>query len=247
MLVKTEGILVYKVKYSETSIIFHLLTKELGLRAFIAKGVRSKKSKTAAALFDYLNVLQIVASQGAHSDLLTIREVSLSKGNFSLNLDPVQNAIYLFVAEFIHKVISKPMVDASLYHFVEHSIQYFSQSNRIIADFHLWFITKFTTFLGITPVDNFAKTNSIFSIQHSHFVSSALPIEGAFSESSSQMLHYYMTVSVDQCGNNLEPLSARNQYLDEMLYYYRFHLDHFSGLQSHEILKSVFIPNLNIK
>ena len=240
MLVKTTGILIYKVKYSETSIILHLLTKDLGVRAFIAKGIRDKKSKTPAALFDYLNVLNVVASQSNHSELLTIREVTMSSANHTLKIDPVQNSIFLFIAEFIHKIVAKPIADEAMYSFVEHSIRYFIDSSQTMPDFHLWFITRFTTFLGISPIDDFSVNAPIFSIQHSHFIHKSVIVKGAFSESSSRMLHYFMNVSVEQCGQNMEPLSLRNQYLDEMLFYYRFHLEHFSGLQSHEILKSVF-------
>lgn len=240
MLVKTEGILIYKIKYSETSVILHLLTKDLGVRAFIAKGIRSKKSKTPAALFDYLNVLTVVASQNNHSDLLTIREVSLASANHAPQIDPVQNSIFLFIAEFIHKIVSKPIADSAMYQFVDQSIQYYLHAPQSMPDFHLWFMVKFTFFLGIHPRRNYEAKTPVFNIPHAQFVSASNPAEGAFTDSSSRMLHHYLSISVEQCGKNMEPLTLRNQLLEEILFYYRYHLEHFSGLQSHEILKSVF-------
>jgi DNA repair protein RecO (recombination protein O) len=240
MLIKTEGIVIYKVKYSETSLVAHLLTKEMGVKAFMIKGLRSKNSKTSVALFDYMNVLDVIASQRNASELLTIREVGFSENSSFQSLDVYKNSILLFIAEFIHKILTNPGTDAALYQFVSHAVSYFVHSERQIPDFHLWFITRFAAFLGINPIDNYEPKCSIFSIQQARFIPISMPVEGTFTESSSRILHRYLNLSAEHCGKNMESLNLRNQYLDEMLFYYRFHLEHFSGLKSHEILKSVF-------
>lgn len=240
MLIKTEGIVIYKVKYSETSLVVHLLTKELGVKAFMIKGLRSKKSKTSVALFDYMNMIDVVASQRSGSELLTIREVGFSSDSGFQSLDIHKNTILLFIADFIHKILTNPGTDVALYQFVNHSVNYFVHSERKIPDFHLWFITRFAAFLGINPIDNYEAHCSIFSIPQARFIPISLPVEGTFTASSSRMLHHYLNLSAEHCGENMEPLNSRNQYLEEMLFYYRFHLEHFSGLKSHEILKSVF-------
>lgn len=240
MIVKTEGIVIYKVKYSETSLIVHLLTKEMGVKAFMVKGLRSKKSKTSVALFDYMNIVEMVASQRNSSELLIAREVGFAEDSNFQSLDVVKNSILLFLAEFIHKILTNPATDQVLYQFVKHSVSYFVHSDRLISDFHLWFITQFAAFLGINPMDNYEQKCEIFHIQQAQFISAYSLMEGTFTESSSRMLHYYLNLSAEQCGENVAPLNLRNQYLEEMLFYYRFHLEHFSGLKSHEILKSVF-------
>ncbi len=240
MLIKAEGIVIYKVKYSETSLVVHLLTKEMGVKAFMIKGIRSKNSKTSVTLFDYMNVLDVIASQHNASEILTVREVGFSENSSFHLLDVYKKSILLFIAEFIHKILTNPGTDVALYQFVSHAISYFTHSERQIPDFHLWFITRFASFLGINPIDNYEPQCSIFSIQQARFIPMSMPVEGTFTESSSRILHHYLNLSAEHCGEKMESLNLRNQYLDEMLFYYRFHLEHFSGLKSHEILKSVF-------
>ncbi len=240
MLVKTQGIVVYKVKYSETSLIFHMLTRDMGVKAFIVKGVRSKKSKFSIAMFDFMNTLDIVASQGANAELFTVREVGFASDAPFQTLDPVRNSILMFLAEFIHKSMVKSVPDESLYHFVDHSMRIFFQHPKPISDFHLWFITKISKFLGIIPVDNYDTRHTQFSIIHSEFVHASSEQEALFSISSSQLLHYYLSAPIEDLAKKSIPLEIRNQFLDEMLFYYRYHQEHFHGLKSHEILKSVF-------
>ncbi len=240
MLVKTHGILLYKVKFSETSLIFHLLTPEMGVKAFMVKGVRSKKSKFSVAMFEYMNLLDVVASQGVKSDFLTVREVGFCNNAPFQSLDPIRNSILIFLAEFLHKSLVKSVPDQSLYYFVDQSIRIFSQMKSPIPDFHLWFITKISQYLGIIPKNNFSASYSHFSIANSQFVIPTKNEEGLFSLSSSQLLHYYLSSSIDDLSKKSVPLSFRNQFLDEMLFFYRYHHEHFHGLKSHEILKSIF-------
>jgi len=240
MLIKTEGIVIYKVKYSETSLIIHLLTRELGVKPFIVKGVRSKKSKISTALFDYMNILDVEAFQRNGSDLLIVREVGFSLKDNIDSVDIFKSSVLLFLAEFIHKTLTNPITDAVLYDFVEKSIRYFSSPNIYKPDFHLWFITHFAGYLGIQPLDNFDGLNPIFSIPNARFVYAGSGVDGAFTESSSKLLHHYLNQSLTDIDAKLGSLDLRNQYLDEMLFFYRYHLDHFSGLKSLEILKSIF-------
>ncbi len=240
MIVKTKGVVVYKVKYSETSLIVHLYTEDLGLKAFIVKGVRSKKSKISVAMFDYLNVLEVVASQGGNSDLLTLREVSFSEDNSHHAFDPVKNSILLFLAEFIHKTVVSSVTDPMLFRFINNSIHVFKHSQLSMVDFHLWFATKYSMYLGIQPINNYSEKCQIFNVQHSEFSNNSFDSEGVFSLSSSKILNHYLNVSINECVNNKFSLEQRNQFLDEILFYYRYHLEHFKGLKSHEILKSVF-------
>ena len=52
---KTKGIVLHQVKYSESSIIVKVYTELFGLRSFIFKGVRKKKS----SLKEYLEEINI--------------------------------------------------------------------------------------------------------------------------------------------------------------------------------------------
>ena len=55
------GIIFRKIKYSETSLIVDIFTKEKGIRTFIFSGVRKAKAKVSAAMIDHMNIVNIIA------------------------------------------------------------------------------------------------------------------------------------------------------------------------------------------
>jgi DNA repair protein RecO (recombination protein O) len=48
--IKTKGIVLHTVKYSETSVIVKIYTEKLGLVSYIVNGVRSAKSTAKASM-----------------------------------------------------------------------------------------------------------------------------------------------------------------------------------------------------
>ncbi len=239
MIIKTEGILIYKIKYSDTSQIVHLLTNDLGVRAFMVKGIRAKKSKNPSSLLEYLNIWNVVASQSVRSELLTVREISLANQYSNTAGNITQSSIFLFIAELLHKCITKPSLDLDLYNFTKKSLLYLDKSNKPIPDFHLWFIANLTLYLGIKPLNNYSKTDKYFDIQHGYFISTPIDLSRTFSETSGLLLSHYLNINIEQCSEVLAPITERSRFLDEMLMYYGFHLDHFKGMQTPTILKSV--------
>ena len=65
MVIKTRGIVLRTVKYSETSVIVDIFTEHFGLRSYIISGVRTSKSKVAAGLLQVMSLVEIVAYEKA--------------------------------------------------------------------------------------------------------------------------------------------------------------------------------------
>lgn len=75
-IVKTEAVVLNKIKYGETSLIVSLFTKELGLVSGLIKGGRSAKSKMSSVA-DVLNVIQIILYRKESRDLQLISSADL--------------------------------------------------------------------------------------------------------------------------------------------------------------------------
>ena len=61
--ISSKAIVISTIKYSDTSLIVRLYTKEVGLVSFLLKGVlKSKKGKLRTAYFQPLNQLSIIFS-----------------------------------------------------------------------------------------------------------------------------------------------------------------------------------------
>ena len=75
---KSEGIVLKKVNYGDSSVIVTFFTNEKGKITGIKKGARSPRSKTGNIL-DYLNVVQIVFYEKPSRDVQLISQASLIK------------------------------------------------------------------------------------------------------------------------------------------------------------------------
>ena len=73
MIFSTRGIVLNKIRYSESSLIVHILTKNGGKQSFLMKGALSVKSKNKASCVDFLNFVDITAWQKNNSDLCIVK------------------------------------------------------------------------------------------------------------------------------------------------------------------------------
>ena len=72
----TEGIVLQKTDYSETSLILKILTEDKGLQSFIFQGAKRKNKK--GQLVSPLSVLSITYFQRKESDLSKISSIELA-------------------------------------------------------------------------------------------------------------------------------------------------------------------------
>ena len=77
MLKTIQGIVLRSVKYSESSVICDVYTRELGLRTYIASGVRSKKSNISPNWVRPMALVEAVVYHREKKDINRIKEISL--------------------------------------------------------------------------------------------------------------------------------------------------------------------------
>lgn len=236
MIFSTRGIVLNKIRYSESSLIVHILTKNGGKQSFLMKGALSVKSKNKASCVDFLNFVDITAWQKNNSDLCIVKEMQMAYHFKTINADFYKKTIALFLAELVHRCIHISEFDTNLYNFVEESILKLDEKEFRFSDYHLQFMTRFTKYLGIIPINNFSKQNKFFDIKSASFYPVIPDLNSGFEERSSIILNTYL--------NEENPVVSfslldRNQFLDDMIRFYAYHLNNFSGLKSVKVLKSV--------
>lgn len=240
MLVKTKGILLHKRRFSDTSMIINVLTHDSGKQSFLVKGVYSKKSKNRISNLELLNMLEITAWKSAKSDLLTVREIDIRHHYQSISENFNKKTIALFLAEFIHRTIQSPDADPQLYYFVESSLLFFDKMEEKYFDFHLRFLSHFTKYLGIIPQNDFSSKKPYFNVLTASFNSIYGEENYFFNAKSSAQLHKYLSFSIQNNIDCVFSLEERNVFLDDILRFYIYHLNHFHGLKSVDVLKSIF-------
>ena len=91
MIESTQGIILRTRPLTETSLIIHWLTPDLGRIATVAKGARRAKSPFAGKL-DLFYLVDFSFSRSRRSDLHTLREVSLRETHGEIRAGHLQIA-----------------------------------------------------------------------------------------------------------------------------------------------------------
>ena len=164
MQVKTRGIVLHSIKFSETSVIIKIYTEKLGLVSYMVKGVRSSKSKIKATLLQPLALLDMVVTHHENKQLQYIREFSRAYTYQTIPFDTLKSAVALFLLEVITKSVREHEQNEEMFGFIYDAFQILDESEKLDPHFHLIFLVRFSGFIGFMPQGNFSEENNYFNL-----------------------------------------------------------------------------------
>ena len=151
MLQTTQGIVLRTVKYSDTSMIADLYTRESGRTSFVVRLPRTRKAAVKPVLFQPLALVELVADFRPTATIYHVREAKSAYPFASLPYDPRKSAIALFLAEFLCRAVREEAENHPLYAYLWHSIVWLDECREGFANFHLVFLMRLARFLGLAP------------------------------------------------------------------------------------------------
>lgn len=237
--IETQGIIFRVVKYSETSIICDIYTRDKGLSSYIVSGVRSTKSGQKAAIYKPMNLVNVVAYDHNIEKLNRIKEICLAYHYQKLNFDVLFSSMAIFIMEVCRNAIKEREANYPLYDFIHSRFISLDESLQMNPNTHLSFLAELSVFLGFAPMDNYSDANPYFNL-----------LEGVYVESDNTDVFVldremsYLFYQICKYGqSNPEMIqttrSQRNQLTEFWMQYYRFHIHGFKDVNSFEILKMV--------
>ncbi len=218
MLYKTRGIVFKYFKYRDSSIIAKIFTEEFGLQTYIVNGVRSSKAKGKIAFYQPLTLLELVVYKKPNADINRISEIRCSHPLKSIPFEITKSSIGVFLAEILYKVIKEEESVTALFDFVYHSIEVLDSLESHYENFHLQFLIKLSHHLG-------------FGIsgdeQFPHLMDSQVVNDVNKLISATYSDHIKIT------GSN------RRIILDDILSFYKSHVDSLYEIKSVNVLKTI--------
>ena len=226
MLISTPGLVLHTTPYADTSVVAKVFTRQLGVRSYIIKGVRSRTGRVKQNLLQPLTSLDMVVYDNHRTSLNYIREMSPRRPQQPT--DPIDIALRMFMTEVLYRALreEEPMQD--LWDYVENE----ELCDRS-AELPIRFLLRVARHLGIEPLDNYSRREPTFSLQEGRYTS--MPDETSLPPHLSELLHLYLTPD----SHPATSLSERRSLLDGLLAYYQLHLSGFHNFSSHEILHTV--------
>lgn len=235
-MIKTPAIVLSSLKYGDSAKIIKLYTETSGLKSFISNSVYTKHNRKNA-LFTSLNQIEIIFEDKNNQNLLYFKEVSHAFHYESLYQSPTKTTIALFLSEILNSVLNEEESNRPLFQFIKNSLIEFDKKQTAFADFHLWFLTNLTRYLGFYPnLENdahyFDLTNGVSSQE----------IPSGFYITGTDLQNFEKLISLNFFNQSQTAFSQqqRNLLLSTLVRYYELHLADFRQPKSLEILNQIF-------
>jgi DNA repair protein RecO (recombination protein O) len=239
MIIKTRGIIFRAVKYSETSIIADIFTEEKGLRSYIISGVRSKNARVKASLLQVMTLVDLVVYHRNDRELTRIKEIKAAHVYHSIPFDIMKGAVGLFMIELARKSIQESEENRPLFNFLFETFLSLDSTTNSVANFHLAFMIELSGFLGFMPGGAYNDQTRGFDLTEGVFTNMQEGGHRFLDEGQSQLLDAFLRTPVEQSHTIALNRQERKNFLDQMILFYRLHVESFEGLNAYKILETV--------
>lgn len=236
-LLTTKAVVISAIKYSDSSLIVKLYTREVGLKSYLIKGVlKFKKGKLKAAYFQPLTQLKIVASHQEKRNLHSIREAQVINVYQSIHTTIVKQSLVLFLAEMMSNAIQEEEPNTLLYEYLETSLIWLDSHDKI-SNFHLLFLLNLSKYLGFYPDTSESELKG-FHLREGFFTDQLNEKEVI---KGSELIQFKRLL-----GTNFDEVdisfskNERQSVLQVLIRYFELHLGGFKKPKSLAVLEAVF-------
>jgi DNA repair protein RecO (recombination protein O) len=239
MIIKTRGIILRSVKYSETSLILDIYTEAKGLRSYIVSGVRTPKAKVSAGLLQVMSLVEMVCydKDDAHA-LNRIKEIKAAHTYTSLIFDVVKASIGQFIAEVARRTIREAEQNEALFNVLFDIFVFLDETQSGYANLHLTFLLELSNHFGFHPHFETYTEGSVFDLKEGVFTTQE--VTHFINRPLSKILRGLLETNWHRSGDVKMTRDERRSLLNELLNFYRFHIDNFPEINSHKILQEIF-------
>ncbi|MDQ3046434.1 MAG: DNA repair protein RecO [Bacteroidota bacterium] len=238
MLQATSGIILHTTKYSETSLIAKIYTRDFGLRSCIVSGVRSKRSKNKAAIFQPLAIVDLVISTSGKGGLQRISEISVQHPYSTIPYDIIKSSIAIFLNEIIYRSVKEDHPDESLFDFLKTALLILDLKTESTSNFHIYFMVQMSRYLGFYPQGT-CHENSIFDLREGRFTETFPTHSQSLDPELSNLLYQLISVDFEGMSAIRVNKTQRRQLLQGLIDYYRLHISNLGEIRSKDVLEDV--------
>lgn len=240
MMVKTRAIVLHSIKYSDAQLIVDFLTEIHGRLSFLVRLPKTSNGIVKRQYFQPMMLLDVEYDYRPSLKLQKLRNIGVAYSFATIPFSSIKIALSLFLAEFLLYATKCEQGDKALFGFVYDSFVWLDRAKGEIANFHLLFLARLTTFLGLGPNLQGYDGKGYFDLQEGCFVSEA-PTHSHFLPIDDSM-HLFQFFRLRYETMHLYAMSRKERYhcIEVIVEYYRLHVPNFPELKSLSILQSLF-------
>lgn len=219
MLIKTRGVVLHTIRYSDKSLIAEVFTQAHGAVSFLVRVPSTRKSLMRGVLLSPLTILELVYDHRDQLRLQRLIEVRVSEPYASLPYHPLKQTIALFLGEFLFYALRHEGTSVPLFDFLVGSLLWLDNKESGFANYPITFLIRLSRFLGIWPSKE--EVRCLLSPQEEEWVDLVLRMDFP-----SMHLFRFSTLQ-------------RQRLLQVLNDYYMQHIAAFPAMKSMSILREV--------
>ncbi|PKR81914.1 DNA repair protein RecO [Brumimicrobium salinarum] len=230
------GILLKKLNYSETSLILQFFTLESGFQAYIFQGGKRKHKK--GNILQALSIVEISAYRRKDSDLGKVSEVNALFVPKSLPFHPLKSGLAFFMTEVLSQVLQNSDKDVSMYHFIEHEVQWIDESDEF-TNYPIWFLLKLANQIGI-GINVEDQNGQIFDLQDG-VISNRTPSSHLYANDEVvEILKILLNLKKTQVLAYTIHKTHRTTIIEHLVNYFKIHINGFKTPKSMSVMQTIF-------
>ncbi|MBK8614154.1 MAG: DNA repair protein RecO [Flavobacteriales bacterium] len=234
MLQTTRAIVLRTIRHGDRGLVLKAFTESFGLRSYMVRTGGKGPSRMAA--LQALSRVELVVTETADRDLHQLREVRVERPYTNLSMDPVRGTVALFVQELLVRVLREESADPALFEFLQEALESLDTAEDL-SHFPLLFLVELSRHLGIDPEPPVDEADH-FDLREGRFVEASHAHGHVIGPPQSHALAELLRAGPDAHALRI-PGPVRRLLLDQLLLYYRMHLEGLGELRSPAVLHQV--------
>lgn len=239
-MITTPAIVLKTIKYSETSVITTVMTREFGVRKYIIHGVRTGKAKVHANLLQPMTLLEIVAYHKELKGINNVKEVRPAYVFQKLHFEMKRMAVGMFIAELTYKILHESDPNPEMFDMLHSALVFLDTAEPpAFLNTHLWVMAQMVALLGCEPESGLSAERPNLDLREARPTS--LSAGNTILDNELAML--FLALFKCQIGDLRHlPLKniTRGKLVHKFVVFYKLHLSDNLELNSLEVLPDVF-------
>lgn len=238
MFLSTEAIVFRVFPFRDSSYILKAFTEQYGLKSFIIRGSQKAKSNMRSKT-QALNIVRIAWNAKTLSDLCYTSSIDIQEPYKSIFSNVEKSSIVLFLSEILYKSLREEMENKELFQFIKNSLLYLDHCEEF-SNFHISFLLQLSKYYGFMPFTSVIGKAEFFDMHEGHSLKNRPEHNYYFSETNSQLLEQFSGMNFAGSEQIKMSRELRSAFLNDIINYYRYHIDGMEEIKGHEVLQTVF-------
>jgi len=185
-----------------------------------------------------MSLIDFVAYSGNSQKLYRIKEAKYSVIYQRITTDVIRSTVAMFMIDLCRNTIREREANTHLFDFIWNSFNHLDELEKIPADYHLTFALELCNFLGFYPQDNWdGEEQPFFNLEKGIFISDPTGVSSYLAMEEAEYLYSIMT---NQSHKLQVSRSIRKSLLDNIMLYFKLHVEGFKTPPSLDVFKTIF-------